>query len=215
MNSYDVYQMYLAIKMHFHYDGYDYVKYHGKVRTSRDAFEKRKDKYFFEKLKRKYPEPEKMKMFLIANLIDNDEKWIGKFFEEECRAKYFRLRGRLDCLEYMLEEDLKVIFEAIGGMQFSSIFKVKDGQHPILLTLYLEQRIKLETLIIFNMILKCFEQWDSKISDTIIYPQIKRKCLKYSVFLDILVDNKNKFTSIILKRAKAHNNGEKDYDFSI
>jgi hypothetical protein len=200
--------MYLAIKMHFHYDGYDYVKYRGKVRASRDTFEKRKDKYFFEKLKRKYPKPQELKMFLVANLLDSDEKWIGKFFEDECRGKYYSLKGRLDQLGYFLEQDLEVLLNKIPNQDFAALFEVEDGQHPILVRAYMAQEIHLETLVIFNEIFSCFDGWDNKITDTIIYPQIKRKALKYRVFLDMIDDSKDKFVTIILKRAKAHNNGE-------
>ena len=35
MNGYDVYRMYLGLKMHFKSANYDYIKYHGAVRSSK------------------------------------------------------------------------------------------------------------------------------------------------------------------------------------
>jgi hypothetical protein len=49
MSAFEVYKDYLALKNHFSNKNYDYFKYKGKVRTSIDSFNKRKDKIFFEK----------------------------------------------------------------------------------------------------------------------------------------------------------------------
>ena len=54
MTGFEVYKMYLALRMHFTKDHYDYVKYRGKVNASEKAFEQRRDRYFFKKLATKY-----------------------------------------------------------------------------------------------------------------------------------------------------------------
>ena len=48
--GFDVYKTYLAVKLHFTSDTYDYYKYDGKVNAKLDTFTKRKDRYFFHKL---------------------------------------------------------------------------------------------------------------------------------------------------------------------
>jgi hypothetical protein len=50
MNPIDAYQMFTAVKLHFTSDGYDYFRYHGKVRVDADKFETRRDKYHYYKL---------------------------------------------------------------------------------------------------------------------------------------------------------------------
>ena len=52
MTPFDVYKTYLALKNHFSKPKYDYIKYAGKTRASIEAFNKRKDKYWYEKLSR-------------------------------------------------------------------------------------------------------------------------------------------------------------------
>ena len=42
----DAYKCYLAMKNHFTKDNYDYHKYAGKVRATREAFYKRKDRFW-------------------------------------------------------------------------------------------------------------------------------------------------------------------------
>ena len=52
--GYDAYCLYLAINNHFHSESYDFFKYNGKVSAKLESFMKRKDKYHFAKLARKY-----------------------------------------------------------------------------------------------------------------------------------------------------------------
>ena len=53
MSPFETYQAYLGIKNHFNNPKYDYFKYK-KTRATLTSFNKRKDKYFFEKSSRKY-----------------------------------------------------------------------------------------------------------------------------------------------------------------
>ena len=47
MTGFDVYKTYLALKLHFTKDKYNYFTFNGKSRASQSAFDKRKDRYFF------------------------------------------------------------------------------------------------------------------------------------------------------------------------
>ena len=69
MEPIDVYLMYCAMKAHFHKSNYDYVKYKGKTRISRDTFYKRKDRAFFVRLSRKYKSEEDIKNYFLSNFI--------------------------------------------------------------------------------------------------------------------------------------------------
>jgi hypothetical protein len=51
--GFDVYKVYLGVKLHFTTKTYDYIKYGGKVNATLDSFTKRKDRYFFHKLSTK------------------------------------------------------------------------------------------------------------------------------------------------------------------
>ena len=50
MQPIDAYLMYCAMKAHFDKNDYDFVKYNGKSKVSRDSFYKRNDRVFFVKL---------------------------------------------------------------------------------------------------------------------------------------------------------------------
>ena len=47
MMAFDAYRCYLSLKNHFTKDHYDYHKYGGKTRATKEAFYKRKDRFWF------------------------------------------------------------------------------------------------------------------------------------------------------------------------
>ena len=68
------------MKSHFTNPKFDFFKYGGKSRATITSFNKRKDKYWFEKTSRKYSDQEVLN-FLLANFINatNPQNlWIGE-----------------------------------------------------------------------------------------------------------------------------------------
>lgn len=174
MNSYEAYQLFLAIKMHFTTNSYDFSKYGGKVRTNVQAFEKRRDKFFFQKLAKK----KNLQDFLVANYVKGNVEWIGDLASDEAEAIYTEWLKRTESLSYNLKNELSQLED-----DFISFFRVKGGQHPPLLTLYQRGKISLETLTILNDILDFFSIWDKKIVDPVIWPSIRDRSLKYRQFI--------------------------------
>jgi hypothetical protein len=70
MSPFETYQAYLGIKNHFSNPKYDYFKYK-KTRATLTSFNKRKDRYFFEKTSRKYQDKEIVN-FLVSNFVAAD-----------------------------------------------------------------------------------------------------------------------------------------------
>ena len=73
MTPVDCYRTYLAFKQHFSKVNYDYFKYQGKSKASPEAFYKRKDRYFFEKMSRQKSDQE-IKDFAFKELSDLNKK---------------------------------------------------------------------------------------------------------------------------------------------
>ena len=67
MSPFETYQAYLGIKNHFSNPKYDYFKYK-KTRATLASFNRRADKYFFEKSSRKYSDKEIVD-FLVSNFV--------------------------------------------------------------------------------------------------------------------------------------------------
>lgn len=175
ITPYTTYVDYLALKFHFTNKDYDYHLFNGKVKAKYSNFDKRSDKYFFEKLsKKKYCHE-----VLLSSLSNDPERWIGDIAEDE--ESYKKWKKIIKSLEYTFSEDIK-------KMDFSDLnsnFKVINGEYPKLLELYNQGEIHKETLIILNYIFKFTNHWNNDINDKLIWPKIYFNLRKYSSFLDI------------------------------
>ena len=184
MNGYDLYCTYQAIKLHFTSENYNFFHYDGKTRVSVDAFQKRRDKFLFHRLARKYRDDE-MVPFLVANFVHSDDNWTKSLLEEEAEETYRDWKRTTDSMSKIYVEDLQKI---ATKETFNDLFKVEDGQFPKLLVHFMQNDVTLETMVILNNIFDFIRIWDKKISDDIIYPKVSRKIRKYGAFLNVNVD---------------------------
>ena len=175
MTAYEAYRDYLALRNHFNNEKYDYFKYLGKVSGSVVSFEKRKDRFFFEKLA-KHRDPHGL---MVANFIDNPKTWIKDIAYSEAASKtYEAWVKRLQSLTYLIAEDAKKL-----DPDFNSNFKVEDGEHPNILRLYLGGQITLETLVVLCDILGCTSYWEKKMEGDPIWEETSLKIKKYRPFV--------------------------------
>ncbi len=196
MNGYDLYGLYQAIKLHFTSEQYNFFQYDGKTRVSVDAFQKRRDKFLFHRLARKYRDDE-MVPFLVANFVHSDDNWTKSLLEEQAEETYRDWKRRTDSMSKIYEEDLCKICS--DPKSFNELFEVKDGQFPKLLVALLQKEITIETLVILNNIFHFIPIWDKKISDDVIYPKLARKIRKYGAFLNVSVDKYKELTKKLFK----------------
>ena len=182
----DVYRTYLSVRNHFTNDNYNFFKFGGKTKASSSAFEKRRDRYIFDKVSKDYKDDE-IALLFVSNFIAKEKFWIGNTLSEESRNIYTMWRKKIQSLSYIFENDVKVIIDEINDREidFDSVFKIQDGQHPIILRLTLADRISLESFLILNKILDFFPQFNRRIEETIIWPDYYKKCVKYEPFVKV------------------------------
>lgn len=178
--GFEAYTLFHSLKLHFTTDSYDFFQYNGKVKLSKDNFEKNKAKYSFYKLSRKY-ELKDLLNFYIANFLVKDVSWIGDITSVEGEENYKRWQKRNQSLHYRFKEDIIHLMEKVSAP--TDLIKVKDGQYPLLLNETMRNNISIETLCILNHMMGFFDMWNKKISDTIIWPSWKLKCEKYTPFI--------------------------------
>lgn len=194
ITGYEAFSFYQAIKLHFTTDSYDFFKYGGKSKISVDAFENRKDKYYFYKLSRRLQSKDELIEFLVANFIQDENCWVGNLLDEQSESLYRQRQKVMQSLSYTFQNDCDKLFSNITNP--NEILQSEDGDYPKLLTSALQKNIEIETLCILNDILNFIPMWNKKIADTIRWPDYRRKLLKYSPFLKY---DKTKF-KILLKR---------------
>ena len=180
MTGFEVYKMYLALKLHFTSDTYDYFQYGGNAKASQVSFDQRKDKFFFVKLSRKFKDFE-LREFFVANLTAEDKVYPATLVREGAKnyADYIK---RKESLSYHFKEDVSVLHEMCD--KFDDLFK-GDGVHPPLLKAHLGGRICLETLTIFNKLFQYVPQFDKQIKEEIVWKPLRNRVVKYDPFLHI------------------------------
>lgn len=188
MTPFDVYCCYLAFKNHFSKPNYDFFQYNGKIKSSVTSFNKRKDKYFFEKMSRQKSD-EQIRQYFLANFVecsDPSKLWIGEIIAsgEENHTKW---QKRMQSLRYIFTNEISSLFD---NQEFNSLFETK-GQHPPILKEYLSGRISLETLIILNRILKFSKQYDKLLQDPV-WESCSLKIQKYTPFLNLDIQSYKK-----------------------
>ena len=183
VTPFETYQSYLSMKSHFTNRKYDFFRYGGKSRATMASFNKRKDKYWFEKTSRKYSDGEIVD-FLLANFVTTDNPnnlWIGEIINSGERT-YIEWTKRQQSISYLFKEESEKLLEENNLEQ---LFECGKG-HPIILKKFLGGNISLETFVIYDIIFSFSEKFDEKLFDPV-WETISLKIRKYKPFLSINV----------------------------
>jgi len=195
MNSlyegYKAYTIYISIRSHFTTD-YDYFKYSGKVRVTSDSFLKRRDRFFFAKLQRKYSE-EELKYYFVANFVSSQDVWSGNLTTLQSEKIFLDWKKKAQSLRYHIEQEFNFVKQYIEryDMTFNELFNTNNG-HPILLKLLLKNKISIETVVVINKILNFVSRWNKVLREDIVWEKEGRLVEKYSPFLEVQVDTYRK-----------------------
>lgn len=181
MTPYDVYTTYLAMKKHFTDVKYDFFRYNGKTRSSVSAFNKRRDKYFFERISRKLSDDE-IKLYFIANFVATDNPssvWIGEIIQSGER-NYQELSKKYQSITYTFGQECVELFE---NRKLDQVFDCSKG-HPPLLKMYLSGDLSVETVTILDQIFNYTKVFDRKLPDPV-WETVSLKIKKYKPFINI------------------------------
>jgi len=192
MDGFEVYKTYLALKLHFSKDNYNFFTFNGKSRASLKSFENRKDKYFFKKLGTKYDEKEIVD-FLLSHFIQDSNCWIGNISVNKSKT-YAEWKNKIQSMSFNFQNEMDRLSDI--EEDFDSLFRVKDGQHPIILKEYLAGNVSLESMVVLQKMINYVPYFSQKISEPIVWPEVKKLVVKYEPFLSI---DKTKYKRILVK----------------
>ena len=188
VNPFETYKSYLGLKNHFTRENYDYHKYCGKSRASLKSFYRRKDRMFFERLSRQKKDNEVLDFF-VSNFVsttDPQTLWIGEIMRNG-EKEYTDWKRKVQSLSYVFRDESENIF---SSNKVDDVFDCSDG-HPIILKMFLNDEVSIETMVIYDKILKYTSDFDKKLKDPV-WETVSLKIKKYSSFLNIDVNNYKK-----------------------
>ena len=194
VSPFETYQHYLSLKNHFTNPKYDFFKYGAKTRASITSFNKRRDKYWFEKTSRKYKD-EEIVNFLVANFVEStsvNQIWIGEIINSGERT-YADWMRRQQSLTYLFKEQSNEFFLET---KLEDALNCSKG-HPPVLKKFLSGQLSLETLTIYEKIFHFSEDFDKKLLDPV-WECVSLKIKKYSPFLQVDIFNYKKILREII-----------------
>lgn len=191
MDPFESYKLYNALKLHFE-TGYDAVKYNFKSNVTPQSFFKRKDKYFFAKLAKKYNG--NLKDFYISQFI-NEQSYVGDMMDSEAERHYSTYKKIKESIHRVFSIDINNMSDL--NADFDKFFLSENGQQPYIVQLWMQEEISLETVVILNSIFGFIQIEDSKVSDTIVWPDNKRMIDKYTPFVNF---DKDKCKTMLISK---------------
>ena len=186
MNGFEVYKIYLAVKLHFtsKNQSYDFHKHNGRTTARLGTFTKRRDRYFFHKLSKLYNDRD-IADYFVSNFVTNTNLWVGDIIGRLGDENFKLWQKKIEALSYYYEQDIDYIIEQMNtkDITFDNIFISKDGQHPYILKYFLSKRINFETFIILDDILSFTKQLNKNIKEKVLWPKLYDRMIRYKPFL--------------------------------
>ena len=194
IDDFEAFKIFLAMKSHFNNE-YNYVEYDGAFKAKRESYSKRKDRYTFVQLSKKFGKKELEEFFLslFLNVTDKgnlsisgtDNMWTGNLLDQESTDTYKNWKKRLQSLQYNFINDCETIFDRglEEDLEFNQIFKSVNGNYPLIIRLEKMGDICVETVVVFDMIFDFIN--NVRIADTTYWPVYKKKVKDYTPFLKV------------------------------
>lgn len=178
IDSFQAYQLYRSLKLHFTSEKYDFFLYRGSIKNVKSIKDKNRflesnTKYYYETLG-KHKDPGNL---LVSNFIINPKMFITEIISNEGQENYNNRVARLSSLYYNFEQELR---------QFSSIkqlMSTTSSNLPIIIERYISKRVSAETVVILDSVLNKFDEWQK-----IDHPLLDKHVLilkKYKPFVPI------------------------------
>ena len=169
VNGKSVYMLYLMLKQHFN-GKYDVIKYNWVMRVSDAAYQKRRDKYFFEKLSDKHTLKE-LTLVFMSNLVANQDAWIGDISDADAMSFYREYIGKLKRVKTVFEDDVKNIFyfsKKVEVKTLNEIFEYNSKvQTSYIFKLLQSNVISFETFILLDSFLDIIDKHDKQATDLV------------------------------------------------
>jgi hypothetical protein len=173
----------MAIKLHFSQDNFDVFKNRGSVKGTRDTFNSRNDRFFFDKLARKYSSDRDLIQFYVANFAYGNESVI--YSQEESQSNIIEWTRRKESITKIFSDDCSTIINDAYKKKLTedSVINFTLNKYPSILTLYLGKQISLETIRILDDFDELLSKWKSNSSLTLLWDSEIRRLAKSKGFV--------------------------------
>ena len=158
IDAYSVYKYFMAIKLHFTTDRYDVFKANGRVSGTLATFEKRNDRFLFEKIGRKFNSPRELIDYLVANFAYGNTNVI---YSSESNEYYDIWIKRKESRTHLFKQQMSDIYNHLeqNKMKYEDLFCIDDNV-PELLKLHVGGYVHIETVAILDNFESFLPKWE-------------------------------------------------------
>ena len=129
--------------------------------------------------------------YFVSN-FKNGVGYVGDMINEDGQKNYLDHKRIQESIHRVFSIDINKLMNR--ELLFDKLFKSVDGQLPLVIKLWMQEEISLETVVILNSIFGFMPRESEKITDTIIWPDTRRKIVKYTPFVNY---NKDKCMKLL------------------
>jgi hypothetical protein len=192
VSGFEAWSIYMAIKLHFSEGNYDAFKFNFKgPRLKESTFQARRDRYFFEKLARRYVKKKTVIEFFLANILIGQD-WVGNMSDEA----YVVWTAKMQRLQYAFKEEMSTCARCVEN--FDELFKPRGGQVP-LYALHMSGQVSLETLCIVDILCNYSSRVNKTMSDPLgLIASLTHKINSYKPFMRNLPLQQKAFQEIVI-----------------
>lgn len=158
IEAFATYKYFMAIKLHFTTDRYDVFQANGKVSGYRAAFEKRNDRFLFDKIGRKFDQPRDLIDYFVANFAYGNKSVI---YSSESTDYHEVWTKRKESRTHMFKTQMSDVQRHLekNNLKYEDLFDI-DNNVPELLSLYVGGHVHLETMVILDEFENFLPQWE-------------------------------------------------------
>lgn len=158
IDAFQTYKYFMAIKLHLTTDRYDVFESNGRVSGSRATFEKRNDRFLFEKIGQKFNAPRELIEFFVANIAYGNTSVI---YSTESDDYYTQWVARKESRTAAFTKQMSEIYNYLerNRIKYDDLFSIEDNV-PELLKLYVSNDVHLETVVMLNEFEEFLPKWE-------------------------------------------------------
>lgn len=167
LSGYDAYRIYNSIQLHFTSVNYSYTQTRSPIsKFSLESYQKRADRYQYEKLGRNFPNKSSFEDFCACWFFQEKGKsWVGEADPYNCPA-YTTFRAYMGAKLYFFERDLKELINIYGSLR-QALLTSPSGMPGIINESYQDSSSSfLETFTLIDRALNITDVYDKRYETT-------------------------------------------------
>ncbi len=183
VEGFSAFATWYAINLHFT-TNYDFVKYKGKTRATRDTYNRRKDKFLFQKIQQHHSNH--LKDYFIAQYIFHEnllKKPYIRNIATDGGGAYIAHRSCQDALTYHMSQQVNYWFQWLDDNQFDLMTVLKEQKTKVF-NLFITDKLSIYFFAHLNMVTAFGSLWTPKNFNNPLWPGYSQRLNKYTQLIE-------------------------------